>query len=462
MSNPFVFEFKLRQHTPIIHFQHNQPQATLRATEVKPKLDQFLIGRMTQISNNPKEANEVIKQKYPHYLVGGKKAEHVALDYKLVITAPDDIRITAVGTPRLKRKENKKIWEHGFPSFFANMGKSTLDERKVFSFTESPIICKLIALNKYTSDIFNKESFAVTISSFFLYHNFGTRQSKGFGSFTLIEWRGKEVKYNLAKTLAFELQHTELNQLPFSIREFTQILAENGYQNNSLTDWYAELYKVFEAIDLFYRTLRSGINIPNKFYFKSLMFHYAKNLNPPQQWDKKTIRLHFFETHREFEEVLRRHPIEDDPEGTLHFKAPNPNLIFRDLLGLATEQEWGKYDKAKVTKTVKNGSHELARFRSPLIFKPIRGSKSWKIYILTVDVPEFYLNSTVQVNADSPGAQPIDLHFPNTFSIEKYLKWAINYYRERTEEDEGFFLGEETLLKARENKIITHIYSSLS
>ncbi|HEC99336.1 MAG TPA: hypothetical protein ENN18_03005 [Proteobacteria bacterium] len=33
---------KLKQHTPIIHFQHDQKGATLRATELKPKLDRYI------------------------------------------------------------------------------------------------------------------------------------------------------------------------------------------------------------------------------------------------------------------------------------------------------------------------------------------------------------------------------------------------------------------------------------
>ena len=34
---------KLKQHTPLIHFQAEQDGATLRATELKPKLDKFLV-----------------------------------------------------------------------------------------------------------------------------------------------------------------------------------------------------------------------------------------------------------------------------------------------------------------------------------------------------------------------------------------------------------------------------------
>ena len=39
-------EIKLKQHTPLIHFQHDQEGATLRASEVKPKLDRFVLTRL--------------------------------------------------------------------------------------------------------------------------------------------------------------------------------------------------------------------------------------------------------------------------------------------------------------------------------------------------------------------------------------------------------------------------------
>lgn len=44
--NDWQKEYKLVQHTPLIHFQHSEPHACLRATEVKPKLDRFLIEQL--------------------------------------------------------------------------------------------------------------------------------------------------------------------------------------------------------------------------------------------------------------------------------------------------------------------------------------------------------------------------------------------------------------------------------
>ena len=44
----YKLRFILKQHTPLIHFQHDQDGATLRATEVKPKLDRFLIEKFKE------------------------------------------------------------------------------------------------------------------------------------------------------------------------------------------------------------------------------------------------------------------------------------------------------------------------------------------------------------------------------------------------------------------------------
>lgn len=39
-------EFPLEQHTPLLHFQHLQQGATLRASAVKPMLDRWLVGKV--------------------------------------------------------------------------------------------------------------------------------------------------------------------------------------------------------------------------------------------------------------------------------------------------------------------------------------------------------------------------------------------------------------------------------
>ena len=73
LQNDFSFEkhYILKAHTPLIHFQYNQSGATLRATEVKPKLDRFLLDKLKN-------------RKIPSYWFVEKTK---ALNYKLHIEA---------------------------------------------------------------------------------------------------------------------------------------------------------------------------------------------------------------------------------------------------------------------------------------------------------------------------------------------------------------------------------------
>ena len=71
-NNKFKVEFTLKQHTPIIHFQSDQVGATLRATELKPKFDRFLINYVFK--------ND--KKQYQEYLIDKDKN---ALNYKVKI-----------------------------------------------------------------------------------------------------------------------------------------------------------------------------------------------------------------------------------------------------------------------------------------------------------------------------------------------------------------------------------------
>lgn len=43
--NGCKLKVQLEAQSPIIHFQHDQAGATLRASEVKPKLDRFLLNK---------------------------------------------------------------------------------------------------------------------------------------------------------------------------------------------------------------------------------------------------------------------------------------------------------------------------------------------------------------------------------------------------------------------------------
>ena len=98
--------YHLQQQTPMIHFQHDEPGACLRASEVKPKLDRFLL----------KQLGDGIK---PEWKIGTTEA----LDYKM----RSQVVPRVPGTPWPKPQPPHKL-------YFGNMGvKDSRERRKRYS-----------------------------------------------------------------------------------------------------------------------------------------------------------------------------------------------------------------------------------------------------------------------------------------------------------------------------------------
>ncbi len=149
----FKVEFTLKQHTPMIHFQAKTKDegATLRATELKPKFDKFLIEYF--------EKNNIT---YKDFLIPGEKK---ALNYK--------VRVEEVN-------ESKPfIYES---NFIGNMDDNA--EKKNEKFSKGIIYLSFHSF--YTPLILAIEN---NFSTFLLKENFGARTSKGFGSFYLFDNR---------------------------------------------------------------------------------------------------------------------------------------------------------------------------------------------------------------------------------------------------------------------------------
>ncbi len=205
-------EYKLIQQTPIIHFQHMQNGATLRATEVKPKLDRFIVEQMGGRGKIPSS-----------WFVKSDETDKIALDYKMKfeislhegITEKDAIRKSKQGYYSIeayKCKRNND--EHGKRSnqrladseinkmYFANMVSSrnlTVEKYKTEvekNFKETvfcnPEKCDILL----TIICFKKDLMAAIkkyIDDFFIIENFGSRQSKGFGCFITEDGMKKSV-----------------------------------------------------------------------------------------------------------------------------------------------------------------------------------------------------------------------------------------------------------------------------
>jgi hypothetical protein len=428
--NDFKLTFTLKQHTPIIHFQHDQYGATLRASEVKPKLDKFILTKMGKETlleevNEDKlylEGQKIAKVK--KWLVGS--GEHPALDYKLIIKAYDREREydNIIDVSVINEKNRKtyiyedKIIYNNLPNFFGNMMK--LEEFKSGDKSVKKItFYKTIEVSFISINPDISKTIKQNFGNFLAQNNFGSRQGKGFGSFYVHPVDNNYT--NLKSKYCFKIEDNNGNNFK----------------------------KLFETIELFYKTLKSGINIKtkdsdknivDKIYFKSLMFKYAKNLDIPEQWDKRTIRHSLYLNDWKYKNDGQKTGVfynRKDKDGTVHYNVDkeNPYFDFRDLLGLSTEQDWLFYKDKHIKKEVVKKENEIndfkiERFQSPIVFKPIYDSKNkfWNVHLFIKEIPEKYKGSIVHVSNSS---KSIDLIIYPNFNVFNYIEFAIENYNSK-------------------------------
>jgi len=346
---------KLKQHTPLIHFQHEQHGATLRATELKPKLDRFLIDIFKKQ-----------KTDYSGYLIGN--GTHEAMDYKVNIVCEGEIKVNS-NIHRL---------------FFGNMGDENLQNPKQTVFTNEPIRLVIQSFHeKLLSEI------QLHIADFFANTNFGTRQSKGFGSFYLHE---KDALYS----------NSDIN-LPY---RFTVDLRHKvGIETDTM----------FDYINIFYKALRSGINEKDRngnstFYMKPFIFQYAKNNG--WQWEKKTIKETFFS--RDTTSQQTKYPKSD----ALHFTAAK--YLVRDCFGLSSAESWRSY-RATITKK----SDTVERFKSPVFFKPIRKGTTFWVYFKADKMDTEFMKADFTIESTN-SKQKLPLKPAPSFDFATFLGYIFD------------------------------------
>ncbi len=458
--------FTLKQHTPLIHFQHDQTGATLRATEVKPRLDFFIMKKLLndtgipdhkvrevflERANNPHDENQ---KKWKNWLVGN--GDHAALDYKLKVLPYDqiDCELNILGPKQRQLESGEKINVYeteSFPMLLSNMGgKESTNELKNLSFFQR---VKLI-FTVYDIDL--KSQIANSICDFLFQTNFGNRQSKGFGCFYPDEnEHSKETWYKNSTS-------------PYHFDLFPE--------NNENIEFSA----LFKKIELFYRTLRGGINEKKKlyntyevdrakkeqkyhrgadgndyldvFYFKSLMFLYAREVYKAN-WEKRKIKENFFPkstitfrdgTERTFPYRLDKQEEARPLSDQLIFNTRN-FFLFRDILGLATDESWKSY-KSEIHKSqaqlnrfnkwedVPDKIKTFDRFKSPILFKPFlmssdEGERYLRVFVL---LNQSALDEALKANKDfrisnkKNNRDELHITFPNYFDLNQYFEFILN------------------------------------
>ena len=437
----FKRTFTLKQQTPMIHFQSNEEGATLRASEVKPKLDRFLLtclggadlggadlggadlgGGGFDVDDYIKGVEEARRRKW---LVGD--GEHPALNYKM--------RFIAHGTPEksdeieaaIRSIETRPRVRPKIPvgsSYFGNMAQfdrnDTPEQKKekimaayketVFYKQDTPfkpnnpeaakLSMVIFCYNAELLDMIDKH-----VAGFFLLHNFGTRQNKGFGSFTVTHRDSVELRYRVDDEISAYFPRT----FYYTERQIDSLACVNGL----------------------YRLLKSGVNQRGEPYRRSFLYEYLHNMKQPIGNEKAWMKQNGIAPVRGKDVNLSKH--ENKRQGHLRdFR------YVRAMLGLCDNVSYlekvdpvtGVSDpKYRTTVRIAHCDKIIERYASPITFKVIESH----IYILPYPVNKQMLKQRFHFKSKSGSG---DIKTPDVFDIDALMLAFEDYVNRINKSDE--------------------------
>ncbi len=269
------------------------------------------------------------------------------------------------------------------------------------------------------------------IPDFFICHNFGTRQDKGFGSFEV-----NSIKINQQELTPFHINPENILTKNFDFVYRKKCKAQES---------------IFAVIQKDYRLIKSGNNKP---YNKSKLFLYGIENNI--RWEKRLIKQYikknrFYNKNGcEVELFFTKPPvtgrIENGKEEKITEKTNNwediPSLynysFLRIVLGLAEQYEFLIKKRGEETPDHKDkiivkicNEEKIERYQSPLLFKVIgntiylvgkndklfEGNFSFKIYVKSNPECSIFIEE---------GCGGIKLCVPENFSLSKFMKFVMD------------------------------------
>lgn len=334
-------EYKLVQHTPLIHFQHSEPHACLRATEVKPKLDRFLIEQL-------EKDDRFGDGRWKKWFVGDGSQQ--SFDYMMRITPnSEQVERTQSIERAIARAEHRPpnaSFHEIHKNYFGNMASgNNIQDTIRETFKESLFYKDGLTL---TIRCFIPELLTFIdehIRGFFMMHNFGTRQRKGFGSFTV-----------------------DISTEPNAPKGFDLVgkYCPNAYYCK--LDGNVNADALLDAVWVISAFLRSGFNRGEGNYVRGFVFRYFQREKNPLANDKAFVK----------QQVL--HNVYNEATRGEHLHPYGNNVRYRYVRGLLGTNENSRFcrdprGETREDRTVHNiyihSAEGVERFPSPLLFKPI-------------------------------------------------------------------------------------------
>lgn len=392
MENGIKLTATLESQSPMIHFQARETGAVLRASEVKPKLDRFLIKKMiknlvanSQLTNE--EALKKLKKDYPQYFCNTKLND--ALNYKIQI-------VTHCNNEEDQRKEVDLKY---YKIFYGNMGPQGRENPKggILAKLDLTIIC------------FNKELRHIIqtyLEEFFIVTNFGTMQGKGFGSF-IVE-NSVEIDEN-------EISEEERNEIAIMLKEETE--SNSCYEmvfsgrKNELEEIDRGCQDKFKKIQFFYGTMKSGYNFKGR-YIRSYIYQYMhlKGIDNEKAWMKQNGLA----------PIVGRRPVQQQQN-------PNPHYV-RAFLGTSETIRY-KAENGGVTIKIEHDvpitdPGKLERVPSPIFFKIIKNV----VFIVAKPVLAEIYGQQFKFTGINKSSRQLSVPTCEEFDIQDFLSSYVSFY----------------------------------
>lgn len=384
-------EYKLVQHTPLIHFQHSEPHACLRATEVKPKLDRFLIEQL-------EKDDRFGDGRWKKWFVGDGSQQ--SFDYMMRIT-PNSEQVDRTQSieraiARAEHRPPNASLHEIHKNYFGNMASgNNIQDTIRETFKESLFYKDGLTL---TIRCFIPELLTFIdehIRGFFMMHNFGTRQRKGFGSFTV------DIRTEPNAPKGFDL-----------VGKY----CPNAYYCKLDNDVNADA--LLDAVWVISAFLGSGFNRGEGNYVRGFVFRYFQREKNPLANDKAFVK----------QQVLRN--VYNEATRGEHLHPYGNNVRYRYVRGLLGTNENSRFCRAPNAHTpvydiYTHSAEGIERFPSPLLFKPIGKF----VFILPQKMPdeifgsEFYiLEKNQEEKYDSKATSEQKLNYLQTECKSSMIK----------------------------------------
>ena len=345
-----VKQYHLIQYTPHIHFQHKEPGACLRASEVKPKLDKFILAYC-------KRHNYVLPDECFVLRPGEEKT---ALNYKIQIY-PKNSEIVRYYIPDAQRD-----------GYLGNQNKPRADLTKTVFYPDGlslSLIIENIKLRNAKNNLIKFQTLADLIDyvlpAFFLLNCFGARSTKGYGSYAI---RGKQL---------------------WDYRRDTQYVKADLYLRE-----FIDAYYVIE----FPRDIRKT-DLPKKAIIISNLMKSGYNMTfgNPEDYYKGRILKYFRDKDMGGDKAFIKQNVltgkKDRNRNSEDYRSYTKYRFVRTLLGFGKEIMFVKgvragrtavFKDAKINTANAGDNTEIIRFNNPVHFVP----NGQYLLIIPTEIPE--------------------------------------------------------------------------